>query len=140
MMPKQYLWEKFCKIFWPQSAMYVCIIRTGGKKFALTKACSIDINISVNISLWAVDNSNPRVLKPVWSSFKNLRYNIYQCLNNTSFIYVVHGVVIMGWQREICAVIRTIILTVTSTYYINILSLIASLLFNKMNFTDPGNA
>lgn len=68
------LGQKFCKIFRTHSASQVSIIRTGGKELALPSTSSNHIHIFINISLRAVNNSNPRVLKRVSPSFKNLNY------------------------------------------------------------------
>ena len=48
------------------------IIGTIGKKFTLPTASSNHVHIFVYIRLWTIHYSNPRVLKAIGSSFKNL--------------------------------------------------------------------
>lgn len=68
-----YLGEKFGKIFWTHSTCQVCIIRTRCKVFLLPSSSSNHVNILIDVGLWTVNNSHPRMLQPVRSSFKDLR-------------------------------------------------------------------
>lgn len=49
------------------------IVRTACKIFTLPPSCIDHVHIFIYISLWTINNSNPRKLQTVSPSFKNLR-------------------------------------------------------------------
>jgi len=51
----------------------VSVVNTRSKEFTLPSSSGNHINILIDISLRTVDNSNPRVLKPIGPSIKNLQ-------------------------------------------------------------------
>ena len=57
-----YPWKKFCKIFRTHFTGQMPIIRTCSKIFTLPSSCCNHIHIFVDISLWSVYNTHPRLL------------------------------------------------------------------------------
>lgn len=68
-----YLRQEFCKILWTHFTCQVSIIRTCCKILTLFSPSINHINILIDVSLWTVNNSNPRTLQSIRSSFNDLR-------------------------------------------------------------------
>jgi len=64
--------------------------------FTLLLASNNHVNIFINISLWTIDNSNPRMLQPVLSSFENLSIHI-----STTFHQVIDSVLVTTSKQNI---------------------------------------